>query len=96
MKPSKMHHMGIPIEFTEYQEATSEHYIPTNAPELSNEANTHELPSGSYNIPKTPQKFDPSIQEATAKGKAECRQTTSDTQCVQVCQMGQYTLLIIP
>ena len=64
VKPSKMHHTGIPIEFTEYHETNSKRPIPTNAPKMSNVSKSHELPSGSYSIPKVPQKLDPSIQEA--------------------------------
>ena len=64
VKPSKMHHTGIPIEFTEYHETKSKCPIPTNAPKMSNVSKSHELPSGSYSIPKVPQKLDPSIQEA--------------------------------
>ena len=75
VKPSKMHHTGIPIEFTEYHETKSKRPIPTNAPKMSNVSKSHELPSGSYSIPKVPQKLDPSIQEAADNRE---RRTSSD------------------
>ena len=79
MKPSKMHHMGTPIEFTEYQEATSDHtfqQMPRNCQMKLMHVSYHQGLAISLQYHRSLIHL---YKKQPTNGKAECHQTISDT-----------------